>query len=133
LALGIEAVTGPGLGISPWRVLVSLLLVLALGGGVLVVLKRLQGTGGLPPRSGEIRIVGRTLLGRRASLLLVEVDGRRVLIGSTATTLTALSEWDDGVDDLPSLEEARRSPADRFDSVLSRVMGTLRRLDGGAP
>jgi flagellar protein FliO/FliZ len=68
----------------------SLVLVIALGIGAAYVLKRVG------PRLGQIqgrqiRLVETTALGPKKALHIVEVDGQRFLIGSTADQVTMLS------------------------------------------
>lgn len=84
-------------------------LVVALG----YVVKRLN-HGGLR-NAGDIKVVATTYLGPKERILLIEVNGRQILLGVNAQTIRALSEFDTVAgrsrSDLPSsfekvLEEA---------------------------
>ncbi len=61
--------------------------VFALLGGSLYLLRRYGVSG---RHSGEIRVVDRVAIDAKNSLILVEVDGRRVLLGSGTAGLTNL-------------------------------------------
>jgi flagellar biogenesis protein FliO len=111
----------------------GLLLVFGLLVAALVLLRRHQARTVGRPRPGTVRVIGRTAVGRRSSLLLVEVGGRRVLVGATPTTLSALSEWEEADEAFVDPREARQPESARFDSLLGRVLERLRALDGGAP
>ena len=133
LTAAMHALTQPDLGISPARLMLVALVLAALVGGAWwlsrrgggVRLKRAVGQG--------VRVVQRVPVGRRQSLLLVEVEGRRILVGSTPNSLTSLSEWDDepAAADAPDQPPARaaatrrRRPEDdvakTFDGVLARL------------
>lgn len=116
---------------SPARVVVSVLVVLALVVGVLLLLMG-RGGGRAPVRPGEIRVLTQTSLGRRGALVLVEVEGRRVLVGAAQGHLTALSEWEtlpEEGEDAVQLDAAVRPG---FDGVMQRVVTKLRLLEGAS-
>lgn len=80
-----------------WRTMLALLLVVALGVALYYVSKKLGSKMvNLPGR--EMKIVETLYLGSRKTLHLIDIDGRRVLIGSTQASITRLSEWENDND-----------------------------------
>ena len=73
------------------RSLPSMLLLIALGGGV-VWLRRRQ-LGGVS--GARVRVVGRVGLLRSAAVAVIEADGKRYLIGATEQRVELLSELGD--------------------------------------
>lgn len=79
--------------------LLSLAAVLVMLGLAFFVARRLQRAGRLPsaPRPGGeglgIRLLSTRPLGWQSSLQLLEVDGRRVLLGVSRSGITALGIW----------------------------------------
>jgi flagellar biogenesis protein FliO len=73
--------------------------------------------------------VGRTVLDRKTAILLLQVDGRRVLVGVTPHQLTPLSEWEELPEPEVTLEEARQPVVTRFDEAMGRVLGRVRELE----
>jgi len=129
LALGLGALAEPSMP-SPLRIAGAVLLVVALAVGALILARRM-GPGAIRGgRSAEIAVVGRTVLDRKSALLLVEVDGRRILVGVTPQQLSSLSEWEEIPDPEVSVEEARQPVPDRFEAAMSRVLGRVRELEG---
>lgn len=129
LSAAIGAV-GPALdGPSAVQVVGALAVVI----GVIVLAawlyRRASGAAASRPRGGDIRIVSRAQLDRRSSILLVEVDGRRVLVGATQASLSSLSEWDLEPEPEMAFEEARMPEPSRFEGLLGRVMTKLRALE----
>ena len=61
--------------------LVTLFGVCGLAVGTLVVLRAARGGGGLRVGAQPIRVVGRQPLGTGSTLMLVDVDGQRLLLG----------------------------------------------------
>lgn len=128
LAAGLDMLAEPSLP-SPLRIAAAVLLVVALAVGALVLARRLGPGAVRGGRSAEIAVVGRTLVDRKSALLLVEVDGRRILVGVTPQQLTSLSEWEEIPDPEVTLEEARQPVSDRFEVAMSRVLGRVRELE----
>lgn len=129
LAAAIGAM-GPALD-GPSAVQVIGALALVIGAVVLAawLYRRLSAGRAARVRGGDIQIVSRALVDRRSAILLVEVDGRRVLVGATATSLSPLSEWEPLPEPEMAIEEARVPVSSRFDSVLDRVMTKLRAIE----
>lgn len=69
------------------RVIVSLAIVLGLIWALARVKKRVS-----PKGAGALQILSKTPVSKRGSLLLVEVAGRTLLIGSTDTAISLLTE-----------------------------------------
>lgn len=100
-------VTTPGIALDNGsllaRMLLSVLVVIALGGGLLYVTKRVM------PRVAntagkEIRVRETTHLGPRKALHLVEVGNHKLLIGSTNDSITTLADLTDAWLDQPKQE-----------------------------
>ncbi len=90
------------LGGSLYRMLLSLVLVIALAFGVMYVSKKI-----LPKVSGvsgkRVRVIETVSLGSRRAVHLLEVGGQQILIGSTQNTITRLAELsNDRVDEVIS-------------------------------
>lgn len=66
---------------------------LALLTGALLLL-RWWANRGLPNRAAGLRVTGRTALGRATTVGVVEVDGRRFLVGGSEHDVTLLAELD---------------------------------------
>jgi len=75
----------------------------------------------VPP---EIRVLTRARMGRGRSLVVVEVEGRRILLGSTREQWTALADL--GAASLRTEED----PFAPFDAELSRAMHATRYRKG---
>lgn len=76
------------------KMLASLVLVLVLMGGLLWALRRLQGklqTGTHPGR--QMHLLETLSVGPRQKILLLQVDGQRMLLGVTAQQIQALGQW----------------------------------------
>lgn len=76
---------------SIWRLFLALGLLIALIPLVIWGLKRLQGLQHKLSKS-EITLVSTQSVGPKERLLLVEVDGRRLLLGATSQSITCLKE-----------------------------------------
>lgn len=76
------------------RFMGSLLLVLALLGGLLWGLKRLQ-AGALRPGGAarQLQIIEAVSVGPRQKIALVRVGNREVLVGVSPAQITALGQW----------------------------------------
>lgn len=81
-------------------------LVVALG----YVVKRLN-HGGLR-NAGDIKVVATTYLGPKERILLVEVNGRQILLGVNAQSIRALSEFETEV------SSSQRNTQTSFEKVL---------------
>jgi flagellar biogenesis protein FliO len=73
------------------RVVLALLFCLVLGVGVVVLLRRFAFRGGRTSGAG-VSVVGVVPLGRGSTLYVIEFDGRRLLIGSSASGLRTLAQ-----------------------------------------
>ena len=120
----------PELGPSPLRVGLALMLVVCLLTVVLYFWRRHTDLRSTRGRGGDVKVVNRTLLGRRNAVVLLEVDGRRILVGATPTNLTALSEWETPPEPELELAETELPISSRFDTVLGRVINRLKTLEG---
>jgi flagellar biosynthetic protein FliO len=86
---------GPNAGELFLKMMGAVVLIVALGVGLVYVSKRfLPKMGAAPGR--RIQITETVPLGTRKALHLVEVGGRKVLIGSTAERITMLADVSDG-------------------------------------
>ena len=134
LSLALGALGQSDLGPSPARVglALGLVVLLVIVAGVLWFRRGHGGSRGAT-RGDDIRVVSRAMVGRRTAVMLLEVDGRRVLVGSTPTTLTSLSEWESEPEPEPVFEPAelgQPEEATRFDALLGRVINRLKALEG---
>jgi Flagellar biosynthesis protein, FliO len=97
-----------GIDISPWRVIASLVLCLALGGGAIYALRRRFGI--LPlasatgPSTKRIRLVEQQYLGPQRSICLIEIDGQTyaALFAPQATALMPLAGNEQGAAQPPA-------------------------------
>ncbi len=76
------------IGWEPWWRLLLVLAVLA--GGLLLVLRWLQQRGQLLNRNHRLQVLGALAVGTRERVVLLEVDGVRVLVGVTPQQITPL-------------------------------------------
>lgn len=128
LARALTTLADPGIP-SPIRITVAVLLVVALAVGALLLARRYGPAAIRGGRTAEIAVVGRTVLDRKTAILLLQVDGRRVLVGVTPHQLTPLSEWEELPEPEVTLEEARQPVVTRFDEAMGRVLGRVRELE----
>ncbi len=93
-------------GPSPLRVGGMLLLVACLGGVAWYAKKKRQGAAPATPKAG-LRVLGTTRVGAKASAVVVEVSGKRLLLGVTDQNVSTLA-W---LDDEPNaaLDDAREA------------------------
>lgn len=84
----------------------SLLLVLALLGGLLWGLKRMQAGVRLSPGVRQLQVLEAVSVGPRQKIVLVRVGAREVLVGVSPTQLTALGAWPATVDDSETRDAA---------------------------
>ena len=113
----------------------KLLAIVAIGGAVALYLKKKRGARTAAAAPSKIDILARAGIGVRSQLVVVEVEGTRLLVGMTPSTIQTLAVLqtpeDDGVaiessravavDDRPELEMVR--PANLGDRVRS-LLGT---------
>lgn len=92
------------------RVAVSLVVVVAL----IWVLARVRKRVG-PKGASSLQVVSKIPVSRRGALLLVEIEGKILLLGSTETNISLLSEVERREDEVVVKQE--RTPID-FDSLL---------------
>jgi len=105
LALADTPVAGPDLAPPVWRTLFALLVVLSLLAGLGWMLRR----GLLARRSGRgLGVETALALGERRSLVIVAVEGRRLLLGLTPSQVSLVTEL--------------RPPAS-FDDAIARATG----------
>ncbi|WP_231886202.1 flagellar biosynthetic protein FliO [Marinomonas atlantica] len=78
---------------SIWRLFFALAFLIALIPAVIWGLKRLQGLQHKLSKS-EIQIIAIQSIGTKEKLILVEVQGKRMLLGATANHITCLNEFD---------------------------------------
>jgi flagellar biogenesis protein FliO len=90
------APTGPGVG---WKVLA---LFVAAGCGVWIWKKRAASS--IDKRVPELRIIGRTSAGPRCELLLIELEGQRMLLGVTPQSIQNLYIVADAPSEQPNTE-----------------------------
>lgn len=95
-------------GMDMLRFLGSMLLVLALLGGMLWGLKRLQ-SGALRPGGAarQLQVVEAVSVGPRQKIALVRVGNREVLVGVSPGQITALGHWPAGTSHASALESDR--------------------------
>ena len=84
---------------------------------------RARCTGGAAPR---LEVLARTRVGRGRTLVVVDVEGRRLLLGSTGSTWTALA-------DLGRAAQAKETaaPGDAIEAELNRALNATRFRRGG--
>ena len=82
-----------------------------------------RGTSFGPPPP-EVQVLGQTRIGIGRSLFIVEVEGRRLLLGSTTRHWTALA-------DLGAAHRSDDEPVDAIDAELQRALEVSRQRRGG--
>ena len=88
-------------------------------------LKRMPFAKFLPGADGPIKVIGRTHLGPKASLCLVEVGSTTLLVSMTGTAIQALHVWPEGVTAAPGAErQGVKAP-----TASAQVPGQLRHLE----
>lgn len=78
---------------SIWRLFLALAFLIALIPLVIWGLKRLQGLQHKLSKS-DIQIIASQSIGTKEKLILVEVQGKRLLLGATAHNITCLNEFE---------------------------------------
>ncbi|MDB4943528.1 MAG: hypothetical protein JWP97_3062, partial [Labilithrix sp.] len=118
----------------------KILALAVIGGGVALYLRKKKGLslalglGGAEKTPSKIDILGKSSVGVRSQLLVVEVEGTRLLVGMTATSIATLAVLQTPDDDVQPTSE--RSPAataaaavqDRVDVDLSRQSNLSERV-----
>ena len=82
-----------------WQMFASILVILAFGAVAILIIKRvlpklgpISIKGGVSSRGGHLRVIETVRLGPQRQVHLLEVDGRRYLVGNTANNITLLAE-----------------------------------------
>lgn len=105
-----ESITQFNFGAAFIKMLLSLGLLCALVVGAAWLLRKVQrGRVRLFNETTEIKILERRQLSAKSALLLVEVNGKRILVGESAESMRALAE-------IPSNQEV---PTPTFEQVLN--------------
>ncbi len=103
-----------------------------LGGGAYCLRRRLS----IKPREeGELTIVRRVSLGMRSELVVVNVEGQRLLLGVTPHAIQSLSLLeanDDATVRAPAAGPTSGPFGDRFDALLDAAERTVPRSDAAA-
>lgn len=81
-------------GPSPLRIGSMLLLVAGLGGVAMYARRKRQGAGKSEPKS-QLKLLGTTRVGPKATAVVVEVSGKRLLLGVTEQSVSTLAWLDD--------------------------------------
>lgn len=95
-AFAQEGAQAAAYAVSPWRIIASLLLCVALGAVAILALRQRYGLGRLPLRmdaaSRRIKIVEHQSLAPQRSIYLVEIDGAdyAVVVAPQSTAITVL-------------------------------------------
>jgi len=77
------------------RMIGSMVLVLALMGGLLYLLKRMQAKMGSQTPGRRLQVLESLSLNTRHKVALLSVDGHKVLVGMSPGQLTHLAHWPD--------------------------------------
>jgi flagellar protein FliO/FliZ len=100
---------------SLWKVVVSLIFIIAFIPGCLWLVKRFQLTQ-MKLGQSDIKIVNVQSLGTKEKLMLVEVEGERMLIGVTSNTITHLKSFSPHGSSFASvMENVKRDNLDDLD------------------
>jgi flagellar biogenesis protein FliO len=82
-----------------WQMFASILVILAFGAAAILIIKKvlpklgpIAAKGGISSRGGHLRVIETVRLGPQRQVHLLEVDGRRYLVGHTANNITLLAE-----------------------------------------
>jgi len=111
----LQALAAPSVLAAGGQMLVSLALVVALIGGLFVLLRRLQlRTGG----AGSIRTLAAHSVGTRERVVLLEVAGRQLLVGVAPGRVQALLVFGDAAGSMPN-----SASAEPFASSLDAAIG----------
>lgn len=90
-----------------WRMMLAVLLVLALGIAAYYASKKVSGKiVNLPNR--QIKLIETLYLGSRKSLHLIKVGDKSIIIGTTPTTITRITDFDADVSDSSKKEEIKQ-------------------------
>lgn len=91
--------------------LARVLLVAALLVGVLLVLRRTQGHGRAQRRGGTLQVRTSARVGKGATVAVVRLDGRELLLGVTDHTVTLLADTPVVDDEPPAAPDDTHAPA----------------------
>jgi flagellar biogenesis protein FliO len=116
----INSLAGVGL-----KLLLGSLVLAALLYGAARWLKRMPFARFLPGTDGPIKVIGRTHLGSKASLCLVEVGSTTLLVSMTGTAIQTLHVWPDGVTGAMSADRQ----SFKVSAASAPVAGQLRNLE----
>jgi len=125
----LETQRGP----SPFRIVSMLLLVAVLGGAAMYARRKRQG-GAPAENKGQLKLLGTTRVGPKATAVVVEVAGKRLLLGVTEQAVSTLAWLDDeanaAVEEREPSGLAERVPAAHAvdDVVASNPSGFLKLL-----
>ncbi len=117
------------------RVALSLAAVL----GLLWVLQRRLTRGSRGTRSQNlVTVVGRQGLGQKASVVVVDIDGRRFVLGVTEQSVNVLHGGDpqsagDAAETSDSVTAGTQAPAPVGDSIFARSLTAATEVSAGAP
>ena len=96
---------------SPLRLGGMLLLVATLGGVAYYAKKRKQLGKPALPKGEKLHVLGTTRVGPKASAVVVEIGGKRILLGVTENAVSTLAWLDDERDTAVEVEDNRDVPA----------------------
>lgn len=120
-------------GPSPFRIVSMLLLVAGLGGVAMYARRKRQGAGPVEAK-GQLKLLGTTRVGPKATAVVVEVAGKRLLLGVTEQAVSTLAWLDDEANTAVEEREPHgmpeRAPAVRpaDDVIASNPSGFLKLL-----
>lgn len=119
-------------GPSPWRVASMLLLVAGLGGAAMYARRKRRGSAPAENKA-ELKLLGTTRVGPKATAVVVEVAGKRLLLGVTEQAVSTLAWLDDEANAAVEEHEPNGLPervasARAADDVASNPSGFLKLL-----
>ena len=121
-------------GINVWVMMIKslgmLCVVLGVLIGVLYALKKFTQATGRAGDKGVIRMISAFYLTPKERVVLMEVMGRKILIGVTPQGITRITEFEGDMDDEPA--ESHSSDNPMFKGILSRMTGELMRNNTNA-
>ena len=89
----------PSLATTLTKLVVAMLLILALLAGALMIFRRISQRGGLKLAGGgnrALRVVERISLGPKQGIVLINANGRQLVVGMTEHEMTVLTEFETG-------------------------------------
>ena len=121
----VSPVPTPSLAGVGLKLLLGSLALAALLYGAARWLKRMPFAKFLPGADGPIKVIGRTHLGPKASLCLIEVGSTTLLVSMTGTAVQALHVWPEGVTLGPTADRQ----GGKASTASAPVPGQLRHLE----